>query len=128
MEIKFRVSSVPATQEFCESSSANKFVHDEHVCVHTHTHTQCSGSPTDRPRQVCTLSLLCPWDFPGKSAGVGCHFLLQGILPTQVLHHPHLLHWQVDTLPLGPPGDIQSFRFFSHIGHYRVRLQKVGPY
>ena len=24
-----------------------------------------------------------PWDFPGKSAGVDCHFLLQGIFPTQ---------------------------------------------
>ena len=24
-----------------------------------------------------------PWDSPGKSAGVGCHFLLQGIVPTQ---------------------------------------------
>jgi len=23
------------------------------------------------------------WDFPGKSAGVDCHFLLQGIFPTQ---------------------------------------------
>ena len=22
---------------------------------------------------------LCPWNFPGKSIGVGCHFLLQGI-------------------------------------------------
>ena len=22
--------------------------------------------------------LLCPWDFPGKSTGVGCHCLLQG--------------------------------------------------
>ena len=28
-------------------------------------------------------SLLCPWDFPGKSTGVGCHFLLQRIFPTQ---------------------------------------------
>ena len=26
---------------------------------------------------------LCPWDFPGKSTGVGCHALLQGIFPTQ---------------------------------------------
>ena len=26
---------------------------------------------------------LCPWDFPGKHIGVGCHFLLQGIFPTQ---------------------------------------------
>ena len=27
--------------------------------------------------------LLCPWDFPGNSTGVDCHFLLQGIFPTQ---------------------------------------------
>ena len=26
---------------------------------------------------------LSPWNFPGKSTGVGCHFLLQGIFPTQ---------------------------------------------
>ena len=26
--------------------------------------------------------LLCPWDFPGKNTGVGCHFLLQGIFLT----------------------------------------------
>ena len=32
----------------------------------------------------CSITrLLCPWDFPGKSTGVGCHFLLQGIFPTQ---------------------------------------------
>ena len=35
--------------------------------------------------------LLCPWDSPGNSAGVGCHFLLQGIFPTQELN-PGLLH------------------------------------
>ena len=27
--------------------------------------------------------LLCPWNSPGKNIGVGCHFLLQGIFPTQ---------------------------------------------
>ena len=27
--------------------------------------------------------LPCPWDSPGKNAGVGCHALLQGIFPTQ---------------------------------------------
>ena len=27
--------------------------------------------------------LLCPWDSPGKNTGVVCHFLLQGIFPTQ---------------------------------------------
>ena len=27
--------------------------------------------------------LFCPWGFPGKNPGVGCHFLLQGIFLTQ---------------------------------------------
>ena len=27
--------------------------------------------------------LLCPWDSPSKNTGVGCHFFLQGIFPTQ---------------------------------------------
>ena len=35
--------------------------------------------------------LLRPWDFLGKSTGVGCHFLLQGIFPTQG-SNPGLLH------------------------------------
>ena len=35
--------------------------------------------------------LLCPWDSPGKNAGVGCRSLLQGIFPTQQLN-PGLLH------------------------------------
>ena len=39
---------------------------------------------------------------PGKNIGVGCHFLLQGIFPTQGLnlHLFHLLHWQAGSLPL----------------------------
>ena len=35
------------------------------------------------PWTVACTKLLRPWDFPGKSTGVGCHFLLQGIFPTQ---------------------------------------------
>ena len=45
--------------------------------------------------------LLCQWDFPGKNTGVGCHFILQGVFPTQG-SNPHLLcllHWQVASLP-----------------------------
>ena len=30
--------------------------------------------------------LLCLRDFPGKNTGVGCHFRLQGIFPTQELN------------------------------------------
>ena len=29
--------------------------------------------------------LLCPWDFPGKNTGVGCHFFLQGMNPSPAL-------------------------------------------
>ena len=43
--------------------------------------------------------VLCPWDFPGKNIGVGCHFLLWGIFPTQGLNLG-LLHWQVDSSTL----------------------------
>ena len=48
--------------------------------------------------------LLCPWDSPGKNTGVGCHFVLQGIFPTQGLnlYFLCLLHWQVGSLPLAP--------------------------
>ena len=48
-----------------------------------------------------------PWDFPGKSTEVGCHFLLQRIYPTQgsnldLLHCRQMLHhlshqWSVFT-------------------------------
>ena len=43
--------------------------------------------------------LLCPWDFPGKNTGVGCHFLLQGVFLTQgwsihlLLGRQILYHW-----------------------------------
>ena len=35
------------------------------------------------PWIVACPKLLRPWDFQGKSTGVGCHFLLQGTFPTQ---------------------------------------------
>ena len=59
-----------------------------------------------QPYGLWPASLLCPWDSPGKNAGVGCHFLLQGIFPTQGsnLCLLCLLHWQVGSLPLAPPG------------------------
>ena len=38
-------------------------------------------------------------DFPGRNTGGGCHFLLQGIFPTQG-SNTGLLHWQADSLPL----------------------------
>ena len=50
--------------------------------------------------------LLCPWD----CTGVGCHFLFQGIFPTQKsnLWLRYLLHWQMDSLPLSHLRSISS--------------------
>ena len=35
--------------------------------------------------------LLCPWDFPDKKTGVGCHFRLWAVFPSQG-SNPGLLH------------------------------------
>ena len=43
------------------------------------------------PQGLQPARLLCPWGFPGKKTGMGCHFLLQGILPLQE-SNPCLLH------------------------------------
>ena len=34
-------------------------------------------SNPQQPRGLQPTRLLCPWDFPGKSTGVGCHCLLR---------------------------------------------------
>ena len=36
------------------------------------SHSIVSGS--SRPHGLQPTRLLCPWDFPGKSTGVGCHY------------------------------------------------------
>ena len=49
------------------------------VCVLSHfSHVQLFA-----PHGLQPSGLLCPWDSPGKNAGVGCHVLLQGIFLTQ---------------------------------------------
>ena len=62
-----------------------------------------------QPHERYPIMLLCPWNFPGKNTEMGCHFLLQGILPTQgsnldVLHYRQIINllnyqegpWRVD--------------------------------
>ena len=58
-----------------------------------------------QPHGLKPTRLLCPWDFPGKNTGVGCHFLLQGIFLTQG-SNPGLLHWQADSSPLSHLGSL----------------------
>ena len=42
------------------------------------------------PRTVA-CRVICLWEFSGKNTGVGCHFLFQGICPTQG-SNPYLLN------------------------------------
>ena len=75
------------------------------ACVRVLAH---SGAATClRPHGRRPARLLCPWDSPGKNAGVGCHFLLQGIFPTQGVNLC-LLHWQADSLPLSRQGNTRT--------------------
>ena len=58
-----------------------------------------------RPHGLQPTRLLRPWDFPGKSTGVGCHCLLQGIFLTQG-SNPGFRHCgQIDALQSEPPGN-----------------------
>ena len=57
-----------------------------------------------RHHELYPTRLLSPWNFPGKGAGVGCHFLLHGIFPTQGLNPARSPALQADALPSEPPG------------------------
>ena len=39
------------------------------------------------PHELQPTRFLCQWNFPGKNTVVGCHFLLQGIYPSQESTH-----------------------------------------
>ena len=63
------------------------------------------------PRSTALQDLLCPWDFPGKNTGVGCHFLLQGIFLTQG-SNSGVLHWPEDSLLQNLQGSTANLNTF----------------
>ena len=86
--------------------------------------------------------LLCPWDYPGKNTGVGCHALLQGIFLTQGLN-PRLLHspelagrffitsttWEALILYIEDPKDgmrkiLELINEFGKVAGYKLNTQK----
>ena len=73
------------------------------VCVCACERALCSVvSDSLRSHGLWPARLLCPWNFPSKNTGVGCHFLLQGIFPSQGSNLSLLpfLPWQADSFPL----------------------------
>ena len=80
------------------------------VCVRTCIHTLgCSVmSNSLQPHGLQPIRVLCPWVFPGKNTGVGCHFLLLGSSwprdPTHVfciscIDRRILYHWATGEVP-----------------------------
>ena len=59
-----------------------------------------------QPHGLQPARLLCSWDSPGKNTGVGCHFLLQGIVPTQELN-PGFLHCRQILYQLSYKGSLE---------------------
>ena len=57
-----------------------------------------------QPHGLQPTRLLRPWDFPDKSTGVGCSFLLQRIFPTKGLN-PGLLHFKQTLYHLSHQGN-----------------------
>ena len=53
------------------------------------------------PHGLQATRLLCPWDFPVKNTGPGCHFLLQGNLPDPEME------------PVSPNLYLRAGRFFT---------------
>ena len=69
-------------------------------------------------RQQLTM-LSCPWDSPGKSTGVGCHFLLQCM---KVESESEVAHWcpaLPDPMDCSPPGSTVH-------GNFQARVLEWG--
>ena len=63
------------------------------------------------PGTIYPAKLLCPWNSPGKTTGGGCHFLLQGIFPTQE-SNTSLLHWKQILYQLSHQGSLAIGVFY----------------
>ena len=87
------------------------------ICLLRHSVVSDFATPGLQPTR-----LLCPWDSPGKNTGVGCHFLLQGIFPTQGwnLHLLCLLLWQADSFITSATLEATSSAWISIIRHHRM--------
>ena len=103
---EFRHSLVPERQHLGSEKKAKETV-GTMWCQHAYLknkYSVCAQSCLTLciPMDYSPPGFSYPWNFPVKNTGVGCHFLLQGIFPTQGSNPCllHLLHWQVDSLPL----------------------------
>ena len=69
-------------------------------------------SDSSQPHGLYPARLLCPWNFPGKNTGVGCHLLPRGSSLPKIFQtqgsNPRLLHEQENSLPLSHLGSLRT--------------------
>ena len=65
--------------------------------------------------------------FPGKNTGVGCHFLFQGVFPTQG-SNLCLLRWQTDSLSLSHQGSPVCTHTINTIQYVKIMCVYVSSY
>ena len=83
------------TLEWRQFSAGIPCTHPQSCHVAVKWSCMFKSRPTLRRHGLQVTRLLRPWDSPGKSTGVGCHFLLQGIFLTQRLNPCLLYHRQM---------------------------------
>ena len=78
-----------------------------------------------QPHGLYPPLLLCPRDFSGKNTGVGYHFLLQGISPTQGLNECllYLLHCRRILYPLSHQRSLSAQRRLKNMVKFQAETQ-----
>ena len=86
-------------------AASYKVAHALTACVHACVCVCSVMSDSLRPHGLWPARLLVLGIFPGKNTAMDCHFLLQGIFPTQGLNLSllRLLPWQADSFTTVPP-------------------------
>ena len=86
---------VPESKDMLKNKETKNLHNDDKVKVKSLDRVQFFATPWTVAQQSMKEGgrLLLPWDFPGKSTGVGCHFLLQRIFLTQG-SNPGLPHYK----------------------------------
>ena len=93
------------------------------VCSGTSVVFDSATQPVVQLLWTVTAKPLCPWDSPGENTGVGCHALLQGILPTQG-SKPGLPHCRWILYQLSHKGSPQILLLYKR----KKKKKKIFPF
>ena len=97
VKVECRVSTYKFGGDKIQSMAGRHIIMNEKL--HDYLHA-CSVMPNSLwPCGLECIRLLCPWESPGKSTGMLCPAILQGIFPSQGSHLGllYLLHRRVST-------------------------------